>query len=622
MRKSLLFLLLFIGVNTYKTQAQVPSYIPTTGLIGYWPLDGTALNVASSLHNGIMNNVTNSNDRFGQPASALYLNGTTSFITLPASAMQQVSGAFTVTIWARSDTFVPSPTGHEIINDRSTSGWPYRFRVGYAYANNTTFNVDSAYFDRIASNGMIQKVGSLQPSFDGWEHYAFVYNFPTSTTASIMAYRNGQLIGSTPAPSAVSGGRNINIGRTFYPGSPANGLGFFKGSVDEACLWNRALTASEIQTLFNHCSIAIQSQPNNQTTTAGSNASFQVVAPTVSTFQWQIDSTGNGNWLTLTNGGQFSGVNTNSLNLAAVQRHQSGWQFRCSMSASNCNGFSETALLQVNCQQIINQGPVSTNQTVGGNASFQITGSLTTGQFQWQTNVGNGFVSLQNFGQYSGVNTPTLQVSNLSFNNSNQTFRCIASVSGCADTSTVANLIVTCQPLITQQPLDNTVGLQQTVTFTVSTTALGATYQWFQNSGMGFTALTNAGQYAGVQTAQLTITNTQLANNNLAFRCIITDTGCSDTSNTALLTVLNNVSVEHLNKSNIKLYPNPAKDQLTLVMEAGWQEQLVQVVDLLGRVRFDAMLAEGKHHLLIADWPAGTYFLRVGLQSTRFVVLP
>lgn len=622
MRKFLLFLLLFIGVNNYKTQAQVPSYIPTTGLIGYWPFDSTALNAASSLHNGTMNNVANSNDRFGQPASALYLNGSTSFITLPSSAMQQVSGAFTVAIWARSDTFVPSPNGHEIINDRSTSGWTYRFRVGYAYANNTVFNVDSAYYDRIAPNGTIQKVGSPQPSFDGWEHYVFVYNFPTSSTASIIAYRNGQLIGSSPAPSAVTGARNINIGRTFFPGSPVNGIGYFKGSVDEACLWNRALTAAEIQTIFNQCTIAVQSQPTNQTTTAGANVNFQITAPTVSTFQWQIDSTGNGNWLTLANGGQFSGVSTNTLNLSAVQRHQSGWQFRCLMSSSNCNDFSETALLQVNCQQIINQGPASTNQTVGGSASFQITGSLATGQFQWQTNVGNGFVSLQNFGQYSGVNTPTLQVSNLSFTNNNQTFRCIASISGCADTSSIANLTVNCLPLITQQPLDYTAGLQQTVTFSVSTAAAGATYQWFQNGGLGFTALTNAGQYNGVQTAQLTISNTQLVNNNFAFRCIITDSGCSDTSSTALLTVLNNVSVNPIEKTIIKLYPNPTKDQLTLVLEAGRHEQRVQIFDLLGRVRYDTLLSEGKHNLLLADWPAGTYLLRAGVQSMRFVVLP
>lgn len=625
-RNIMRFLLLYFATGLFfsgiQLKAQVPSYIPINGLVGYWPFDSTALNLASTSHHGTAVNVANSMDRFGQPAKALYLNGTSSHITLPSTAMQQVTGAFTVAIWARSDTFVPSPTGHEIINDRSTSNWPYRFRIGYAYANNTTFSVDSAYYDRVATNGQIQKVGSPQPSFDGWEHYVFVYTHPSSSTATISAYRNGQFIGSTSAPNTVSGARNINIGRTFYPGSPANGLGYFKGSVDETCLWSRALTVTEIQTIYNQCFLNIQNQPTNQTASAGASVTFQLNAPTFTSFQWQIDSLGNNNWLALSNSGPFSGTNTNTLVINPAQRNQTGWKFRCFVATSNCNGYSETATLQVNCQSLINQGPNSVSQTAGSATSFQVISASSNAQYQWETNIGSGFIPLQNLGQYSGVQTNTLLISNLTFTNNGQVFRCIVSEDGCLDTSNVAALTILCQPLITQQPTNDTVGVQQTAIFSVAATSSGASYQWYQNSGIGFSALTDMGQFTGSQTAQLTISNTQLFNNNVAYRCIVRDSDCADTTNTVLLTVLNNVAVAEIKSVPLQLYPNPSKDLLTLVLGDSWKAQNVQVFDLLGKLHFEALLTAGQHNIWVAEWPAGTYLLRVGAYSVRFVVLP
>lgn len=621
MRYTFLLLAILLSSTCY-VKAQIPAHIPSVGLIGYWPFDSSALNHAGTAHHGSTNAVTNTNNRFGQPAKAYYLDGSTSFITLPATAMQQVSGAFTVSIWARSDTFVPSATGHEIINDRTSATWPYRFRIGFAYANNTIFNVDSAYFDRIAANGTIQKVGSAQPSFDGWEHYVFVYDFPTASTASIQAYRNGQLVGSTPAPTAVTGARNINIGRTFFPGGPSNGLGYFKGSVDDVCLWSRALTAAEIQTLYAECSLAIQAQPSDQAVGVGANVSFQVTAPTVSSYLWQIDSSANGNWQALGNGPVFSGVNTPTLTVSGVQRSLAGARFRCFMSTGTCSGYSNTALLEVNCQQLINQQPISTSQFVGSQASFQINSTINGLQYQWQTLSSGNFVSLQNLGQYSGVNTPNLQVSTLSLVNNGQLFRCLVTGLGCNDTSVNVVLTVNCLPLITQQPVNDTVSLQQTAQFFVNPSSSSATYQWYQNSGLGFVALSNAGQYTGVTTSQMQMSNVQLINNNTAFRCIVNDNNCADTSATAFLTVINNVSVPEYGQLRIQVYPNPAKEQITLVLGESRGPEHLQIFNLLGSLQFEARLDGGKHLLSIANWPAGTYVIRVGNASTRLVVLP
>ena len=44
MKNKLLLLAMGLALTTQIIIAQVPSYIPTSGLVGYWPLDGSTIN--------------------------------------------------------------------------------------------------------------------------------------------------------------------------------------------------------------------------------------------------------------------------------------------------------------------------------------------------------------------------------------------------------------------------------------------------------------------------------------------------------------------------------------------------------------------------------------------------
>ena len=81
-----------------------------------------------------------------------------------------------------------------------------------------------------------------------------------------------------------------------------NLAGSFLGSIDELSVYNRALSQSEIQAIYNagstgKCSTpvapVITSQPTNETVVVGQSASFSVLAAGTSPFsyQWSFDTT-------------------------------------------------------------------------------------------------------------------------------------------------------------------------------------------------------------------------------------------------------------------------------------------------------------------------------------------
>ena len=92
-------------------------------------------------------------------------------------------------------------------------------------------------------------------------------------------------------------------------------------------------------------------------------------------------------------------------------------------------------------------------------------------------------------------------------------------------------------PVITASPANRTICAGGTTTFTVSSS--GATsYQWYQNSGSGFIALTNTAPYSGVTTGTLTITGATAAMNGYQYRAVASNTSGSATSTAATLTVV------------------------------------------------------------------------------------
>jgi hypothetical protein len=93
-----------------------------------------------------------------------------------------------------------------------------------------------------------------------------------------------------------------------------------------------------------------------------------------------------------------------------------------------------------NCANDLTISPsINTIQT-GGTTNFTATTSDPNSTFTWQSDFGQGFQTLNDFGNYSGTSSNTLSISNVQLANHNQPIRAISSNSNCTDTSTVATI--------------------------------------------------------------------------------------------------------------------------------------------------------------------------------------
>ena len=112
--KKILLTLFVIGCIA-NSNAQVPSYVPTDGLVGYWPFNGNANDETGNGNNGTVNGATLTSDRDGNENSAYYLNVNSSGGWGQAQNRITVSNptisndnSFTMSAWINLET-KPSP---------------------------------------------------------------------------------------------------------------------------------------------------------------------------------------------------------------------------------------------------------------------------------------------------------------------------------------------------------------------------------------------------------------------------------------------------------------------------------------------------------------------------------
>lgn len=184
----------------------------------------------------------------------------------------------------------------------------------------------------------------------------------------------------------------------------------------------------------------------------------------------------------------------------------------------------------------------------------------------------------------------------------------------CDNTNNRVRRISNCVAAITTHPLHDTVPEGTNAIYTVTTSMPMPTYQWQQNPGAGFVNLANVWPYSGVTTNTLTIHNTSYFLNTTHYRCVISNGGCTDTSTQAILIVNTPTSVRIINTDNLTIYPNPAHNNITIVIPDGSRYATVQLLNEMGQVISEQNAVPGSTNLNIADLPSAMYILR--LQSS------
>jgi len=117
-----LFLLLF-GMVTFVAHAQVPDYVPTEGLVAWYPFNGNANDESGNGHHGSESNVSYAAGPSGNESSAAHFNGDAQ-ILIPHDPMWNAT-EYTLSIGYKWEINASAtPNGNSLImSKRPGSGW-------------------------------------------------------------------------------------------------------------------------------------------------------------------------------------------------------------------------------------------------------------------------------------------------------------------------------------------------------------------------------------------------------------------------------------------------------------------------------------------------------------------
>ncbi|MBN2315203.1 MAG: LamG domain-containing protein [Sedimentisphaerales bacterium] len=215
----------------------------TTGLVGYWPLDGDAEDVSGNGNNGtIVGDVVPVADRFGTADSAMNFPGDrNNYIDLGQPDVLLIKGAMTVAAWVRAETMLQN--GRVVAKQGPSSGrsWSIQLESSGGFAR---FDVGVSPTERIRADSDALSYGP-----DEWFHMAGVFR----PGESVEIYLDGELAKREPTAETVQWIENdlpINIGRRPEPGTP------WDGDIDEVYIYNVALSPEDVQDLMNAGSMA------------------------------------------------------------------------------------------------------------------------------------------------------------------------------------------------------------------------------------------------------------------------------------------------------------------------------------------------------------------------------
>jgi len=243
------------------TGQQIPSYVPTNGLVGYWPFNGNALDESGNGNNGTVNGATLTTDRFGNAGKAYSFNGISDYIkTLSAGPTGNTS--VSVSIWLKT----------------SQTDYAQFFGYGNNYLSGNDLRLQiNAHCVSVINFDTYDNVKTFSTNFtNSWDHYVFVYDrLIGSTVNSVKVYRNSIEISTSSScfnqilsNDNFSGLIPITIGKYHSTSGSGQPAAYYSGSLDDIAIYNRVLTTTEIQNLYssiepNSC---IANITNNDTT--------------------------------------------------------------------------------------------------------------------------------------------------------------------------------------------------------------------------------------------------------------------------------------------------------------------------------------------------------------------
>jgi len=213
------------------TATPIPTATPVTGPIVLYTFDGNGNDTSGYGKNAT---VTGGTYVTGKKGQAVNLNGTSSqYVTLPSGVVANL-GNYTISAWVKLSAVSTWARLFDFGNDTNT----YMF-FAPSSGSNARFAITNS------GNGSEQQLNRSSVLTTGaWIHIAITRNGNTGTL-----YVNGASVATntsmTLSPASLGATVHNWIGRSQFSGDP-----YLNGAIDEFRIYNRALSAAEISTLY------------------------------------------------------------------------------------------------------------------------------------------------------------------------------------------------------------------------------------------------------------------------------------------------------------------------------------------------------------------------------------
>ncbi|KKQ06957.1 MAG: Carbohydrate-binding CenC domain protein [Candidatus Moranbacteria bacterium GW2011_GWE2_36_40] len=209
-----------------QTQQSSPNL--DAGLVGHWTFDGqdisgtTAKDTSGNNNNGTISGATKAIGKLGQGVN---YSAATNVVTVSDKDSLDGMAQLTLSAWINPKS---EGGGYPRIIEKG-NGYPYIFLF---VGNNLSCN--------IGAEGITTTTSPLAGKYNSWHHVDCVYD-----GANISIYFDGVSIASTPKTGSVlAGATALTIGNNVA------GDRTFDGKIDDVRVYNRALSANEIEQLY------------------------------------------------------------------------------------------------------------------------------------------------------------------------------------------------------------------------------------------------------------------------------------------------------------------------------------------------------------------------------------
>ncbi len=238
MKKYSFLLLLTLFVSQMMAQ-NVPSYVPTNGLVGWWPFNGNANDESGNGNNGTVNGATLTADRDGKANSAYSFGGINQWIDVQSNQNLNLKGEITISAWIFKSEFFKRYEAIIIKDQNGTNTQNINYKFQLSKSNALDFYTSRGY--------SATKFDSVK-----WNFFVGI-----NTKDTIKLYLNNILVFKSSNQFNNNDLTNnllaLSFGRLPYNelSEPGNERMYFNGKLDDIAIYNRALTQEEITKLYN-----------------------------------------------------------------------------------------------------------------------------------------------------------------------------------------------------------------------------------------------------------------------------------------------------------------------------------------------------------------------------------